>query len=220
VRVRFADFQLDTEARQIRRGTAEIHLSPKAFELLKLLVENRPRALSKQELLDKIWSGVYVSEASLARAVSEIRDAIDEHSRSDGFLQTVHAFGYRFATDGVFELGEPGGDGDGPACWLIGKDREYRLNDGDQLIGREVGVAIRLDSPKVSRNHARIVVNGSEVVIEDLSSKNGTFVRGSRIEAPTALAPGDEIQVGPVRLRLRIDEHPGNTLTEAWTRDG
>ena len=84
---------------------------------------------------------------------------------------------------------------------------------------RDVGVAIRLDSPKVSRNHARIVVNGNEVVIEDLSSKNGTFVRGSRIEAPTTLAPGDEIQVGPVRLRLRIDEHPGNTLTEAWTRD-
>jgi DNA-binding winged helix-turn-helix (wHTH) protein len=220
VRVRFADFHLDTEARQIRRGTKDLHLSPKAFELLKVLVENRPRALAKQELLDKIWPGVFVSEASLARAVSEIRDAIDEHSRNDGFLQTVHAFGYRFATEGVIELGEGASPGDGPACWLIGKDREYRLSDGDQLIGREVGVAIRLDSPKVSRNHARIVVSGRDVLIEDLSSKNGTFVRGSRIEAPTSLDPGDEIQIGPVRLRLRIDEQPGNTLTEAWTRDG
>ena len=108
MRVRFADFHLDTEARQIRRGTRDIHLSPKAFELLKVLVENRPRALSKQELLDKIWPGVFVSEASLARAVSEIRDAIDEHSRNDGFVQTVHAFGYRFATEGVIDLGESG----------------------------------------------------------------------------------------------------------------
>ena len=220
MRVRFADFHLDTDARQLRRGTAEIHLSPKAFELLKALVESRPRALSKQELLERIWPGVYVSEASLARAVSEIRDAIDEHSRNDGFLQTVHAFGYRFATEGVIELGDIANGGDGPVCWLIGKDREFRLSDGDQLIGREVGVAIRLDSPKVSRNHARIVVTGRDVLIEDLSSKNGTFVRGSRIETPTTLVPGDEIQIGPIRLRLRIDEQAGNTLTEAWTRDG
>ena len=102
--VRFADCDLDTDARQLVRGAQEIHLSPKAFELLKLLVEQRPRALSKQELLDKIWPGVFVSDASLARAASEIRDAIDDHSRSDGFLQTVHGFGYRFASAGVVTL--------------------------------------------------------------------------------------------------------------------
>ena len=87
--VRFADCDLDTDARRLSRGAQEIHLSPKAFELLKLLVESRPRAVPKQELLDRIWSGVFVSDASLARAVSEIRDGIGDHSRSDGFRLPV-----------------------------------------------------------------------------------------------------------------------------------
>ena len=219
MRVRFADYSLDTDARQLLEGARQVHLSPKAFELLKLLVESRPRALSKQELLDKIWPGVFVSDASLARAVSEIRDAIDDHSRTDGFVQTVHAFGYRFATAGVSELPLPASATDGPSCWLVGKNLEFRVGDGDHLVGREPGVAIRLDSPKVSRNHARVVVNGREVSIEDLSSKNGTFVRGVRITETTHLEPGDEIQIGPIRLQLKIDEAPGNTLTEVWSRE-
>ena len=140
MQVRFADCDLDTDARQLVRGGQEMHLSPKAFELLKVLVEHRPRALSKQELLDKIWPGVFVSDASLARAASEIRDAIGDHSRSDGFLQTVHGFGYRFAATGVVSLPNGGRSGpdrglrprparhaDGPACWLVGRDCEFRL---------------------------------------------------------------------------------------------
>jgi DNA-binding winged helix-turn-helix (wHTH) protein len=227
VHVRFADCDLDTEARQLVRGAQEIHLSPKAFELLKVLVEQRPRALSKQELLDRIWPGVFVSDASLARAASEIRDAIGDHSRSDGYLQTVHGFGYRFATAGVVSLPDSGPEVgsrpaervDGPACWLVGLDCEFRLADGDHLVGREPGVSIRLDSPKVSRHHARVTVSGREVSIEDLDSKNGTFVRGVRIEAPTRLSPADDIQIGPIKLIFRVVEGLGATETEVWSQD-
>jgi DNA-binding winged helix-turn-helix (wHTH) protein len=233
VHVRFADCELDTDARQLVRGAQEIHLSPKAFELLKVLVEQRPRALSKQELLDKIWPGVFVSDASLARAASEIRDAIADHSRSDGFLQTVHGFGYRFATAGVVLLPERGSDlppdleprprvlerVDGPVCWLVGRDCEFRLAEGEHLVGREPGVSIRLDSPKVSRHHARVTVTGREASIEDLDSKNGTFVRGVRIEAPTRLTPADDIQIGPIKLIFRVVEGIGATETEVWSQD-
>ncbi len=229
VHVRFADCDLDTDARQLFRGAREIHLSPKAFELLKVLVEQRPRALSKQELLDRIWPGVFVSDASLARAASEIRDALDDHSRSDGFLQTVHGFGYRFAAAGVMSVPEAGmepgpapgaaGHVDGPACWLVGRDCEFRLADGEHLVGREPGVAIRLDSPKVSRHHARVTVTGREVSIEDLGSKNGTFVRGIRIEEPTRLSPGNDIQIGPIKLIFRVVEGLGGTETEVWSQD-
>jgi DNA-binding winged helix-turn-helix (wHTH) protein len=211
--VRFADCELDTSARQLLRQSRAVHLSPKAFELLKTLVEERPRALSKQELLERVWPGVFVSDASLARAVSEIRDAIGDHSRSDGFLQTVHGFGYRFATDGVVGTPEPEPRA---ACWLIGRDVEFRLTDGDHLIGREPGVPIRLDSPKVSRHHARVSARGREVSIEDLGSKNGTFVRGDRIDAATPLTSGDEVQIGPVKLIFRVDEGMGITETEVW----
>ncbi len=229
MQVRFADCELDTDARQLVRAGQEMHLSPKAFELLKVLVEHRPRALSKQELLDKIWPGVFVSDASLARAASEIRDAIADHSRSDGFLQTVHGFGYRFATAGVVSLPqrgapEPGSDlaarhADGPACWFVGRDCEFRLADGEHIVGREPGVAVRLDSPKVSRHHARVTVTGREVSIEDLGSKNGTFVRGVRIEEPTRLSPGNDIQIGPIKLIFRIVEALGGTETEVWSQD-
>lgn len=217
--VRFADCDLDTDARQLVRGGHEIHLSPKAFELLKLLVEQRPRALSKQELLDKIWPGVFVSDASLARAASEIRDAIDDHSRSDGFLQTVHGFGYRFASAGVVTLPASAEHADGPACWLVGRDCEFRVGDGDHLLGREPGVPIRLDSPKVSRHHARLVIAGRAASIEDLGSKNGTFVRGVRIGERTQLHAGDDIQIGPIKLIFRIIEGLGSTQTEIWSQD-
>lgn len=223
MRVRFADYLLDTLARRLVHGTREIHLSPKAFELLKVLVENRPRAMAKQELLDKIWPGVFVSDASLARAVSEIREAVADHSRSEGFLQTVHAFGYRFATTGVVEAAEPAAEPaavpDGPVCWLIGRDLEFRLTDGEHIVGREPGVSIRLDSPRVSRNHARVTVSARTVSVEDLGSKNGTFVQGVRIQEPTRLEPGDDVQIGPVKLILRIVEGPGATETAVWSED-
>jgi DNA-binding winged helix-turn-helix (wHTH) protein len=212
--VRFADCELDTGARQLLRQSRAVHLSPKAFELLKTLVEERPRAVSKQELLERVWPGVFVSDASLARAVSEIRDAIGDHSRSDGYLQTVHGFGYRFATAGVVATPEP--ELARGSCWLIGRDLEFRITDGDHVIGREPGVSIRLDSPKVSRHHALVVASGRAVSIEDLGSKNGTFVRGNRIEARTLLTSGDEVQIGPVKLIFRVDEGMGITETEVW----
>jgi len=201
--VRFADCELDTGARQLLCQSRDVHLSPKAFELLKTLVEERPRALSKQELLDRVWPGVFVSDASLARAVSEIREAIGDHSRSDGFLQTVHGYGYRFATAGVVTA--PGAaETLRPSCWLIGRDFEYRLTDGEHTVGREPGVAIRLDSPKVSRHHARVVAQGREVSVEDLGSKNGTFVDGQPVTSPRLLNDGNEVRVGPIAFTFRM----------------
>ena len=214
--VTFADCDLDTEARRFLRGGQAIHLSPKAFELLKTLVESRPRALSKQELLDRIWPGTFVSDASLARAVSEIREAVGEHSRTDGFLQTVHGFGYRFTEAGVTVApAATAGLGAGRTirCWLVGKDQEFELGDGDHAIGREPGVAIQLNSPRVSRFHARLVILGREAAIEDLGSKNGTWVAGERIHGTVPLTDGTSFRVGSetVRFELTNDERPTRT---------
>ena len=206
-------------------GRARFISPPKPSSCSRALVEERPRALSKQELLDRIWPGVFVSDASLARAVSEIRDAIADHSRSDGFLQTVQGFGYRFAVAGVTERVEPSTRGEPsrePVCWLVGRNQEFRLGAGDHVIGREPGVSIRLDSPRVSRHHARFVVgvvsgaSGRDVSVEDLGSKNGTFVRGIRIDERTRLSSGDDIQIGPITLILRIVEGLDATETEVW----
>ena len=154
MRIRFGDCSLDTDTRQLHRGGREVHLSPKAFELLKVLVEARPRALSKTELLDRIWEGVFVSDASLARVVNEVRQGIGDAARTPLLLRTVHAFGYAFSGDAVTDP-EPAVRRS--ACWLVGDERRFLLVEGEQTIGRDADTG---ESPRVSRHHARIVVRG------------------------------------------------------------
>src|SRR4029450_4267614 len=93
--LRFCGCTLDIEARRLFRGRDEVHLSPKAFETLRALVENRPRAMSKAELLQRVWPDVIVSEVSLARVVNEIREALGD-DRKGRIVRTVHSHGYAF----------------------------------------------------------------------------------------------------------------------------
>jgi len=215
VTIRFADCVLDTDARRLVRSAREVHVGPKGFELLKLLVENRPRAVSKAELLDRIWPGVFVSDASLAKVVSKIREAIG-HCEDAPILRTVHGYGYAFAA--AIEGEPPGAESAQalrqPICWLFCGGREFPLHDGEHIVGREANAAICLDSPKVSRRHARFVVNGRGATVEDLGSKNGSFVRGVRISGPTALQPGDDARIGPFTLIFRVGADSGSTLSE------
>jgi DNA-binding winged helix-turn-helix (wHTH) protein len=214
--IRFADCTLDTGARRFLRAGEEVHLSPKAFELLVLLVESRPRAVSKAELLDRIWPGVFVSDASLAKVVSKIREAIG-HSEDAPVLRTVHGYGYAFSVP--VEDDEPRVERAEPRrpalCWLFCGAREFPLYDGEHIVGREPTAAICLDSPKVSRRHARFLVNGVSATLEDLGSKNGSFVRGVRISAPTPLQSGDLARIGPFTLVFRVGAYSGTTETEA-----
>ena len=78
MQIQFGEWRLDPDARQLFRGNEAVHVSPKAFDLLRLLVEHRPRALSKAELHGAIWPATFVSDASLAQLVSEIRAAIGD----------------------------------------------------------------------------------------------------------------------------------------------
>jgi DNA-binding winged helix-turn-helix (wHTH) protein len=223
VTIRFADCTLDLDARRLVRGGQEAHLPPKAFELLKLLVEHRPRVLSKTELIERVWPGVFVSDASLAKVVSKIRQAIGQEDDAR-IVRTVHGCGYAFAA----ELEERPGDNPGLAasssasrseggrasCWLFCGRREFPLMDGEHVIGREPEAGIRLDSPKVSRRHAKVVVNGGRAVFIDLDSKNGSFVRGIPVTGPTTLVPGDDVRIGPFALLFRIADGAGSTESE------
>jgi S-DNA-T family DNA segregation ATPase FtsK/SpoIIIE len=78
------------------------------------------------------------------------------------------------------------------------------LHDGDNIIGRDPGATVRLDRPSVSRRHARIVVSSKSAVVEDLGSKNGSLLRKDRLTGAAGLADLDELQVGSVRLTVRI----------------
>jgi len=215
MRVRFSPYVLDLESRQLLRGDDVVHLSPKAFDLLSILVSNRPKAFSKSDLLERLWPGTFVVEKNLANLVSEIREAIGDDPANPRFIRTVHRFGYAFRetvprreTGGIASRG---GEVSFRLKWMNGR---VTLEEGEHVIGRDPDVEIFLNSAGVSRRHARIGISTGRATIEDLGSKNGTFVGDERVEGTRSLGDGDVIGVGSVKLTLRIFQTPSSTKTE------
>lgn len=212
MQVRFGQCTLDTERRQLERDGEVRHLSPKGFELLRLLVENRPRVLSKAELHERLWPSVFVSEATLSSLVAEVRAALGENAQSGGFIRTAHRYGYAFQGDGVEVT--PRADAPAGRCWVIWEFGQVGLGEGRHLLGRDADVAVWLESPTISRHHAAISVTPEGATIVDLGSKNGTHLRGHRLDGPAPLADGDEIRLGSVVVRFRMPGAIGSTVTK------
>ena len=201
MRVRFDDCTFDPETRELFRGGKVVHLHPKAFRLLEILLESRPRALSKPELHEKLWPGSFVSEANLASLAAEIRRGIGEKGRGARTLRTVYGFGYAFSGEAVEE--RPVASPLAARYCLEWERKEMPLTTGENVVGRDRNATVSVDDSTISRRHARIRVTSDGATIEDLESKNGTFVQGRRIAKPRRLADGDRIQVGSVMLTFR-----------------
>jgi len=213
VRVAFGDCTVDLETRELFRKEKPVHLSPKAFRLLELLLAGRPRAFSKAEIHQKIWPEAFVSEATLASLVAEIRDAIGEDGKDARYIRTVHGFGYSFAGAASDTPREPPAGTE--SCWrLLWESREISLREGETVLGRDHLAGIRIPSESISRRHARIVVAGSAATLEDLGSKNGTWLRGEKVGEAKELQDGDSIRLGSVALTLRVVSGEGSTATE------
>jgi DNA-binding winged helix-turn-helix (wHTH) protein len=210
---RFGGFALNGDTRQLIAGGEEVHLSPKAFELLVGLVANRQRAVSKGELQQLLWPSTFVEETNLASLAMEIRRALGDTAASPAFLRTVYGFGYRFVGEVTEEKGPPrSGQGLLQPC-LVAGNRSMVLMNGVNIVGRAPDATIAIDARGVSRHHLRILVSPAEATIEDLGSKNGTHVNGSRIGAPVRLSDGDEIRLGETRLTFRVALPPNPTET-------
>jgi DNA-binding winged helix-turn-helix (wHTH) protein len=211
-RVSFDPFTLDVETRQLLRGSAAepVHLSPKAFELLCVLVESRPRAIAKKELHERLWPSTYVSDATLSSLINELRAALGEKGREARFIRTVHGFGYSFVAV-AYEEGAPAARR--AACWVVVGGREQLLGEGEHVLGRDTAAVVCLNSSSVSRRHARITIHGETATLEDLGSKNGTFVADQPVTAPTKLSDGDRIRVGTCELTFHSNVAPGSTET-------
>jgi len=205
--IRFGSCTLDPDRRELRRDGDAAHLSPHAFDLLALLVAHRPRAVSKDELFDRLWPDRFVTEASLASLVAEIRRELGDDAREPRFVRTVHGFGYAFTDETAAEPDE------GAVCRVVWGAREIALADGENLVGRDPDASLTIDDPRVSRHHARIVVGVSGAALEDLGSKNGTWRNGRRIASLEPLADGDEIRVGSAVLVFRAFVPGGATAT-------
>jgi DNA-binding winged helix-turn-helix (wHTH) protein len=203
VRLRFAEFELDTKARRLLRRNADVHLTPKAFELLAALVERRPNALSKDELHELLWPSTFVAESNLAALVNEVRRALDDSSAQPRFVRTVPRFGYAFCGDVLEEPAPLTTPATGLTCWLILESERIELTPGENIVGRDPRAEAWIDLPTVSRRHARIVIADGAARLEDLGSKNGTCLRGQRVDAPEILRDRDPILFGSVEATFR-----------------
>jgi DNA-binding winged helix-turn-helix (wHTH) protein len=202
MRVQFGDITLDSASRQLVRGGAPIHLSPKGFDLLCHLVERRPTAVSKDQLFELIWPGTFVVEGNLTVLVTELRRALGDDPQTPRFIRTIHKHGYAFCSE-VTEISPRPPARDALRVWLLWNDRVLPLAEGENVIGRDPSCGVWLDQPGVSRRHARVLVTDDAAEIEDLGSTNGTFVSEVAIAGPHPLRDADIIQVGSVDLKYR-----------------
>ncbi len=204
----------DPETRELFRGGRSIALSPKAFRLLEALIERRPKAVSKDELHTVLWPQTYVSEGSLARLVNEARQAIGDSAEEPRFLRTIHGFGYAFSGAIATEPRPPGAWVQSEFVFkLIWGDREIALAEGENVLGRAPDSVLCIDVHSVSRHHARIMVSGEQATLEDLGSKNGTYVADRKLTSPTPLADGDRIRIGTAPMTFRRFSRGGTTET-------
>jgi DNA-binding winged helix-turn-helix (wHTH) protein len=204
VSVRFGRFVFDEASRELRAGGRLVPFSPKAFDLLAVLLRERPRALAKAELRDRLWPDTFVGETSLPRVVGEIRRALGERPDGPSCVRTVQRFGYAFvgaATDDAGSAGaRPAAGVAETGCALLWGERLIPLAAGENLVGRDPECVLAIPSGLVSRQHASIRVDGERVTLRDLGSKNGTLVAGRRVAGELPLSDGDELKIGPARL--------------------
>jgi DNA-binding winged helix-turn-helix (wHTH) protein len=152
VKVRFGDCVLDTDTRELLRAGARVDLTPKAYEFLELLLSERPKALSKSQIRDRLWPRTFVSDVTLTTLAFDVRKAIGDDAKEPRHLRTVRKHGYAFVGEArEAERGVPAA-----GCRLLTADREFPLTDGEHVIGRGGEATIVVDLPRVSRSHARV----------------------------------------------------------------
>lgn len=207
---RFGPFRLVPDQRRLEREGAAVTLTPKAFDLLVTLVRHRNRALAKDELLALVWPDIVVEEGNLAQQVLLLRRALGDAGEA---LATLPRHGYRFVAP-VVEIDErDGAVASSSVHTLQWADRHFPLREGATMIGRADDVDLQIVLPSMSRHHARIVVQGRDVTLQDLGSRHGSWRGTTRIDQAVTLAPGDEIRLGTAVLVYQL-VLPGDTTSD------
>jgi DNA-binding winged helix-turn-helix (wHTH) protein len=214
----FGSLCVDADARTITSAAGAVHLTRKAFDLLLLLLEHRPNAVSKEQIYTRLWPNTFVAESSLQTLIHEIRQAIDDRASRQSWIRTVHGIGYSFGGEVLVTAArsEPARF-ERPAAWLLGESTRVALHAGENILGRGVEDVLEIDLPTISRRHARIAI-GDSVTLEDLGSKNGTWLKDERLTAPHELTDGDVVGLGSARFTFRLARSPKSTESSEIAR--
>ena len=212
--IHFGAFTLDGDRRQLFREGAAVHLTPKAFDLLLFLATQAPRVVTKRELQEQLWPATFVSDGALTVLIKELRRALDDRSSAAPVIRTAHRVGYAFCAPT-----EHGSQREAAAIhWLVLRGRRVALRAGEYTVGRDAGSDVCLDDVSVSRNHARLLIDGPIVRLEDLGSKNGTTVGRESVRGQVVLRGEDRVVFGSVVAIYRASN--SNLSTETRSRTG
>ncbi|HEX2457858.1 MAG TPA: winged helix-turn-helix domain-containing protein, partial [Vicinamibacterales bacterium] len=162
--VRFGTFEFLADRRQLLHDGAEVHLTPKAFDLLGLLIARAPAVVKREEIHAHLWPGTFVSDATLAGLVKEVRRALGD-DRAGAIIRTAHRVGFAFT--GSTDASAPPQAVPVATHWLVVGPRRIPLKNGANVIGRDPDATVWLDVPGVSRRHAQVIVENGAAVLED-----------------------------------------------------
>jgi len=193
-----------------------VRLRPRAMDVLTTLALAAGKLVSKRDLIDDVWRTEFVSDHALTQVIAELRAALGDDAGNPTFIENIPRRGYRLvATVTPVVDSVVSNNGVSMPFKLETDDGNFSLSQGQNVIGRTDEADICLDMTEVSRCHAMITVQGTTAIIEDLGSKNGTYVNGRQLEGPATLNNGDEIWIGRsvARMRFLIEGEP--TKTEA-----
>jgi DNA-binding winged helix-turn-helix (wHTH) protein len=212
---RIGELVLDIDTRLLTRAGEVLTLPPKTFELLHELVRRAPGVVRRRELMDTVWPQEIVNDEALTQRMMLLRRALGDDPKNPRYIASVPQWGYRFVAEVRAEGSSAAAVAEGASPFVVShEDRLIEVPNGETVIGREPEAAVSIDSLHISRRHARIVVASGRAVLEDLGSKNGTFLNGQRITTPVELKDGDQIGVGHDLLVFRLRDRMGTTLTD------
>jgi len=206
--LRVGDWLVEPSLNRLAKNSKVVRVTPKAMDLLVFLARRAGEVLSRETIIDAVWAETFVGENVLRRQIAALRKALGDRAAHPTYLENIPRRGYRLIAEVAF-LDRPGRSGSGhiPSaegrflCSLRWESDDLQLREGDNTIGRTPECDVQIASERVSRRHARIVVDRGRATIEDLGSKNGTFVGGLPIDSPTELVDGDRITIGPAVLQ-------------------
>jgi DNA-binding winged helix-turn-helix (wHTH) protein len=201
---------------RISHDGREVRLRPRAMDVLTVLAFAAGKLVSKRDLIDEVWRTEFVSDHALTQVIAELRAALGDDAGNPSFIENIPRRGYRLVAP-VTPAAESVVSNHGVSMpFKLETDTGSQpLAQGQNVIGRTGDADICLDKTEVSRCHAMITVQGTTAVIEDLGSKNGTFVNGRQLDGPATLNNGDEIWIGRsvARMRFFIEGEPTKTET-------
>jgi DNA-binding winged helix-turn-helix (wHTH) protein len=215
---RFGDFELDPAAYALRRAGSPIRLERLPMEGLIHLVASAGLLVERHALQASLWRpGVFVEhDSALNTVVRKIRRALGDEAETPRFVETVVGKGYRFIAP--VERRGPITRQSPAASYRVTRGRqEFVLQTGENLIGRDPDARVLIDHASVSRRHARVVIERGQAVLEDLQSRNGTFLNGQRIVGAAPLLPGAVIGLGPITLTFLVVATPVSTQPMSGT---